>query len=404
MRFITKWGLLLIPAFALAMPALAAPRDIRLSDSQQPGSVIIFPKFINNTPVRTDTPTGALLPRTEIELGVVCPPGVPVTTTTCFEHQTVKVHGHWVCPGSQDITNKYICPETDFVLFLSVNGKLAFSADGRPYWSNAPRVPKPPCQNGYLIVWVVDNADHPIKFDGLIGDAVLRGPHVAPGISTEVSAYSGITIQASTGLAHGAVIPNATTGLHFTGTLAGGYLGVTNVLYGDVKFDNVATDPAHTVPTPVNAFSRTFLTLITLDVHSNQPNNVTLAPIYFYNESLNIVSTTNPLWEFPISASVHFLCYGQFPLSSGTGFIDANLTQEFMGARKGVFVAGPATQVEGPFGEDEGGEVTLLGLVHTIEGIEPDAYMNRSYIYTPYNDSHFVPTTFEWLSTVHPVP
>src|SRR5204862_654226 len=109
----------------------------------------------------------------------------------------------------------------------------------------------------------------------------------------------------------------------------------------------LATDPAHTVPGPATALNRTFLTLITLDVRSNQPNNVTLAPVYFYNESLSTVSTTNPLWEFPVSTAVHFLCYGQFALSTQ---IDGNLTQEFMGARKGDFVAGPATQVESPFG------------------------------------------------------
>ena len=180
MRFIPKWGLLLIPALALAVPALAPTPafavDPVLSDSQQPGSVIIFPKFINRAPVRTDSPTGPLLPRTEIELGVVCPPGVIPTTTICFEHQTIKVHAHWVCPGDDNVTTKYVCDDTDFVLFLSVNGKLSFSADGRSYWSNAPRVPQPNCPNGYLIAWVVDNADRPIKFDGLIGDAVLRGP------------------------------------------------------------------------------------------------------------------------------------------------------------------------------------------------------------------------------------
>ena len=62
-------AVLLIPALALAvpafapMPASAQTRDVRLSDSQQPGSVIIFPKFINRAPVRTDSPTGPLLPR-----------------------------------------------------------------------------------------------------------------------------------------------------------------------------------------------------------------------------------------------------------------------------------------------------------------------------------------------------
>ncbi len=398
MRFIPKWGLLLIPALALAvpafapMPASAQTRDVRLSDSQQPGSVIIFPKFINRAPVRTDSPTGPLLPRTEIELGVVCPPGVPVTTTTCFEHQTIKVHAHWVCPGDDNVTTKYVCDDTDFVLFLSINGKLAFSADGRSYWSNAPRVPQPNCPNGYLIAWVVDNADRAIKFDGLIGDAVLRGPAVGPGFSTAVSAYLGITIQAHPALALGALVSTAGNELHFSGA-TGEYLGVTGVVYGDVKFNNRATDPAHTVPSPANAFSQTFLTFLTLDTNSGHPNNPTFFPITFYNESLSTVSTTNPLWEFPISRELHIICFGQFNLTD----IHPDLTQEFMGARKGVFVAGPAEKIAFAGNSDETGDVTLLALVHTVEGIEADAYMNRSYILSTYNDSVFVETEFEFL-------
>ena len=46
MNFITKWALALVPGLALATPALAlAPAD--QADLMQPGSVIVFPKFIN---------------------------------------------------------------------------------------------------------------------------------------------------------------------------------------------------------------------------------------------------------------------------------------------------------------------------------------------------------------------
>jgi hypothetical protein len=38
---------LLVPALALATPASAQVRATTLSDSQEPGSVIVFPKFIN---------------------------------------------------------------------------------------------------------------------------------------------------------------------------------------------------------------------------------------------------------------------------------------------------------------------------------------------------------------------
>src|SRR5262245_20832649 len=117
MRFKMRWVLALLPALALAMPAFAQVRDTRLSDSQEPGSVLVFPKFINKTPVIT-AGDNAVLPRTEIEIGVVCPPGVTPTTTVCFEHQTIKIKFHWVCPGTDNVTDKFICPETDFFVFV----------------------------------------------------------------------------------------------------------------------------------------------------------------------------------------------------------------------------------------------------------------------------------------------
>ncbi|MFL5264992.1 MAG: hypothetical protein ACJ8AH_00120, partial [Stellaceae bacterium] len=120
---------LLMPALALAIPALAqqiAPqppleqqppgRDPRLSDSQEPGSVIVFPKFIQGT---VTLPEGGTAPRTEIEIGVQCPPGV-----TCAEHQAVKLRLHWVCPGPQAFDAKLICRETDFDVTATVWEKI----------------------------------------------------------------------------------------------------------------------------------------------------------------------------------------------------------------------------------------------------------------------------------------
>ena len=61
-------------------------------------------------------------------------------------------------------------------------------------------VPPPPCPRGYLIGWVVNTSDRPIKFDGLIGDAVLR---VSGGA---LASYNAIPIQADPALANGALI------------------------------------------------------------------------------------------------------------------------------------------------------------------------------------------------------
>jgi len=392
MRFLTKCALLLIPAFALATPALAQTRDLRLADSDEPGSVLVFPKFINAPAVNVD---GALLPRTEIEIGVVNPPN---TGVVLGEHTTIKVRLHWVCPGTQDVATKFVCRETDFDVFLSINGKLAFSADGTALNANSPRVPAPPCANGYLIAWVVDNADRPIKWDGLIGDAVLRGPALSSGpdagFSTAVEAYSAIPIQADPALANGALIGggNVAGELQFDGS-AGNYLGVTGKLYGDVKFDNETPRAAGSTPTPGNALSQTWLIMLTLDVDSGFPNLPVFANLDFYNESLNTVSTTNPNFEFPLSTHTHFVCWTQQKLSD----IDANLTQAFEQTRKGIVIAHDAQKVP-VFGiqNDEPGLVTLLGLVQVFEGTVANGYGERSYIFNMFNDSVFVPTDFEF--------
>src|ERR1700730_2927261 len=215
MKFIRKWGLALVPGLALATPALAlAPAD--QADPSQPGSVIIFPKFINMPAVTVD---GVLVPRTEIEVGVVCPVGA-----TCTEHQSVKVRFHWVCPAQENV-NSNICSEWTFDLVLSIDGKLAFPADGAlpgspSAFANQPRVPVPPCPRGYLIGWVINSADQPIKFDGLIGNAVIRNPNITDAVgtrSTGLSAYSALGIQAAdaeaaTGTLIGTIPNNPLTG------------------------------------------------------------------------------------------------------------------------------------------------------------------------------------------------
>src|ERR1700730_14740187 len=163
MKFLTKWALALLPGLALATPGLAL-LPAGQADLSQPGSVLVFPNFRSLSLVTVD---GVPMPRTEIEIGAVCPAGV-----ACTEHQTVKVRLHWICPAVENV-NSNICKETDFDLVLSIDGKLAFPADGSiGVLANQPRVPAPPCPRGYLVGWVINTADQPIKFDGLIGNAV----------------------------------------------------------------------------------------------------------------------------------------------------------------------------------------------------------------------------------------
>src|SRR5262245_21052990 len=141
-----KWvrvSLLLVLALTLAIPALAQVRDPRLADSQEPGSVIVFPKFIRGTvPLDGGDPA----PRTEIEVGVVCPKG-----QTCAEGTRVKIGFHWVCGADQTFEHKYICDEVDFDQFVTVNGKLVFNPEGGTNSATFTRIPPPPCDRGYLI-------------------------------------------------------------------------------------------------------------------------------------------------------------------------------------------------------------------------------------------------------------
>jgi hypothetical protein len=337
--------------------------------------------FINQTFSQPSPPPSSQLPRTEIEIGAVCPPN---TGTVCTEHQTVKVRFHWVCPGVQTVGSGFVCPETDFDVVLSINGKLAFAADGTPINSNSPTVPAAPCANGYLIGWVIDQFDRPIKFDGLIGDAVLRGPQLIAGpnagFSTAVAGYKAVTIQADPALATGALIatvPDPATGapiVAFDGG-PGHYQAVSGTLFGDVKFDRTTAGGG---PSPTNALSETWLLLLTLDVRLNLPNNPTFVPLDFFNESLNSVSSTNPNFERLTSTSTEFLCWTQVQLSA----INPNLTQVAQGTRKGGVIAGAAEKV--PFAgiADTAGATNLIGLVQTIEGTLPNRFFERGYVYS----------------------
>src|SRR5271166_249248 len=406
MRFRIKYGVLLLPALALATPALAI-NPPTLSDSQQPGSVIIFPKFVN-APSVTTAGDVAVLPRTEIEIGVVCPPtNLAATGTVCPEHQSVKIRFHWVCPGLQNV-NSNICPEEDFDIVTSVNGKLAFPADGSQINSNTPPVPAAPCTRGYLIGWVINPAnDTPVKFDGLVGNAVIRGPALASGpdagFSTGVSAYSPITIQADPALATfpagGSAIATPIDPLTGQGTLVfdggpGHYLMITGRQFADVKYDKTAPG----TPLPLAALNTTYLVFLTLDVRSNQPNNPTFVPLKFYNESASPPSATNTNFEKLTSTFWEFVCWSQVSLATVTdpvfgGPININLTQAEQGTRKGLVDAGPANKNPEITG-DTFGPVTLIMLVETNEGTSANGFNERKYNFNANTSGFPVPTTY----------
>ena len=218
--------------------------------------------------------------------------------------------------------------------------------DGTPqngYASGLPTktVPAAPCSGGYLIGWVITpTSDTPIKFDGLIGDAVVRTS------GTAQAGYNAIPIQADPNLANGAAVTtNANGALMFDGA-PGHYQAVTGQVLGDVRYTGTVLELRPGV-----------LTLLTLDVKSNRPNNPVFVDLDFFGGNPSKIGNENQL-----STSTEFICWEEVPITS----INPDLTTTLMG-RKGVFVSAPATKV-GIFGiSDDTGPTTLLGLSETQE-------------------------------------
>jgi hypothetical protein len=99
----------------------------------------------------------------------------------------VRVRFRWVCPGTE---RNPTCRTSGFDVLLSVNGKVVFTANGFPLTdANQVQVPAAPCDRGYLIGWVIGKFGQPIKYDGLIGEAVIRNS------GTAAAAYRGITFR-----------------------------------------------------------------------------------------------------------------------------------------------------------------------------------------------------------------
>src|SRR5437899_4705833 len=339
--------------------AVAAPVAAWPNDSQQPGSVLVFPKFIRGT--FTDAPvTGqAALARTELEISVRCPKGA-----TCGANQAVRLRAHWVCPG---------CAETSFDLKTTVGGTLYFNPEGvtvvlgvviaNAFPSNATTtIPLPPCDRGYLIVWAIDGNDTAIKFDGLIGDGILRdGTDGFPWISGR--GYNAIPIQAGDGV----VSTGDPTDLNGDGHLdfdGNEYQMVTGTILGTVRYEHLTTVPEGPVETD--------LTLLTLDVASNRPNPLT-------SVGLNFFTTGEDLHD----AGTSFYCWKDQRLTD----ILASLTTQVM-SRKGLLQSYCAEQNAAP--------VTLLVIIETKEFYRlAPSVISRDYAYSLFNDSDPVTTTFQ---------
>jgi hypothetical protein len=219
--------------------------------------------------------------------------------------------------------------------------------------------------------------DKPIKFDGLIGDAHLRPGSPSPtfGSPTALAGYNAIPIQADPALANNAPVMTNTNGALMFDGAAGHYQAVTGQVLGDIRYTNLTTGPTFTLGV---------LTLLTLDVKSNRPNNPVFVDLDFFGGNPSNIGNENQL-----STSTEFICWEEVPITA----ISADLTTAEMG-RKGVFVSAPATKVQ-IFGiTDEMGPTTLLGLAETLEGGVPAAPWARASFSNLFNSSVAVPTHF----------
>jgi hypothetical protein len=366
-----KWmGMLFVALLALGLAAPAMAQE--LNNSEIPGSVIVFAKFIKGS---VDV-GGEKLPRSEFNISVTCPAG-----QVCAEGEGVKLLARWVCPGDQDPRKKFICKEVDFELTTTVKATVTFGAVaqnsvpgtvGTAGTTARRSVPAPPCDRGFLIAWVVSTADgdtpRAIKNDALLGHAVLRYG------SKDAAAYTGYPIQAVSTLAHRANTDvDGDLRLDFNGTTE--YKEVTGQVRAAVQLDREYS--------AAGLARSSAITLLTLDVISNRPNYPTFVDLHWYNKD-----------EVLLSTSHEFICWSQEEVTD----LDDNL-DEFFGS-KALLESTEAEKVA-IFGVDDiAGPVTLIGIVETIEGGSNLDFDNRlsikaSYAYGMFNDGRGVDTSFE---------
>jgi len=355
MRSKMNWLYVVICLLAVAAITQSASANA-LNDPNEPGSVLVFPLYITGNAASDGNGTGNAALST-FEVSVICPNG-----SSCPDFTDVDIHFHWVCPVLSQ------CEERDFTLSTTVNGTLIFDANGKcapasnanNFFETCGSIPPPPCERGFLIGWVVNESGYPIKFDGLLGDAVLR----QDGLVSAVAAYNAIPIQAGASLATGACVNRtcSNTRLNFNGV---SYKELSNEIIGSVRYDNDGPDPI----TGINYVTE--LVLLTLDIQSNLPNPLIETNLNFWNEV-----------EQPQSTNTAFFCTAEISLEHDLGINAAS-----MGGAKGLLEG--SARATNPFTLQDLGPVTLVGLVITHE----DGY-SREYAYPLLDNSIGLATQF----------
>jgi hypothetical protein len=324
-----------------------------LNDSEEPGSVLVFPLFeTGTTSAPSDDPYGitATLPISEFEISVACPQG-----TVCPNGQPVAIHVEWVCGGSLIIPT-IPCAASDFILYTTVHGTVRFSPSStscEPSSScGGPVVPPPyQCYQGFAIAWAVDPISlKPIKFNGLIGDSELREE------GTAVATYNAIPIQA---------VAAWPTGLHFDGVQ---YQAISGKIYGSLRYTyyNGSEDQ-----------DNTSLVLLTLDTLANRLNYPTYVSLNFFDE-----------YEDVASEATAFVCWGETPNTDEAFGLN---TEDF--GPKGLVVSNGAIKRPVLGINDKAGPVTLLGLIVTREH-DTDTSLLREFVLPLHHNNVPLKTTF----------
>jgi hypothetical protein len=351
---------LLTVVLGLAMPNFAQAQEATSSASEEPGSVIVFPKFMKGT-VAVDGVTRA---QTEIEVRSRCPSGA-----ICPEDEPVRIRFHWVCPGNPNKASNYVCKAADFDVRLSVNGTGSLNPENPNLLENNVG-PAAPCPSGYLIGWVISPlTERPIKYDGLTGSAILRDGRGA------TQSYEAFAIQGDPNLATRAEIATdidprtGTPALVFDGG-AGHYQLVDRAIPTNLEY--------HKLTGPLSS-SEAVLILLTLDVRLNRPNYPTFIDLDFRSDEGVRAATGR-----------NFTCWTEMTNPN----LDAYFTLVGARAGNGVVLAGQAVKVPFIGISDIPGPVTLLGLVPTDES-RGGRSMDLAYIVKRFDNSRptsvFVP-------------
>ena len=100
---------------------------------------------------------------------------------------------------------------------------------------------------------------------------------------------------------------------------AGHYQAVTGQVIGDVRYTNLTTPPN---------FNDSILTLLTLDVKSNRPNNPVFVDLDFFGGNPSAIGNENQ-----VSTFTEFICWEEVAIES----LDSGLTTTLMGRNTGQY-------------------------------------------------------------------